>query len=184
VTHDQTEAMALSDLVAVVNKGRILQIGTPSDVYLRPQTEFVAAFVGQTNLLYGRAQANGADLSVDVGWEAPVQALRTGGVETDRDVAVSIRPESIEIVAAGDAGNREAADNRIIGEVRGVSFLGQQIRYTVQVGPRQVVVATNPRIVFSIGDAVELRFPKDSTVAVPRDVENPPALPVRSRRVE
>ena len=57
VTHDQTEALTLSDRIAVVDRGRILQVGPPAEIYLRPRSEFVARFVGSTNVLYGRAQA-------------------------------------------------------------------------------------------------------------------------------
>jgi len=92
VTHDQEEAMAISDLIAVMNNGVILQIGQPKELYHRPATEFVAVFVGKTNILTGKLikKDDKAWISFDFGHEIPVEGLDS---VPEQDVRVSIRPE-------------------------------------------------------------------------------------------
>jgi iron(III) transport system ATP-binding protein len=174
VTHDQTEALALSDLIAVVNRGRILQIGTPAEIYRRPETEFVAKFVGQTTLLRGIVLPGGQDrdtIAVDVGWVAPIRCVRTGGSAGEPAVAVSIRPETIELLPDGAATGGDADGlNHARGEVTATTFLGQQTRYAVRVGADELTVVTSPRVVFGVGEWVTMRFPWDSTVAVSRQI--------------
>lgn len=73
VTHDQEEAMSISDRVAVMNQGRILQVGTPQDIYFRPKNVFVATFIGKSTLLQGKVVKRDADMVVvDVGGEARI----------------------------------------------------------------------------------------------------------------
>jgi putative spermidine/putrescine transport system ATP-binding protein len=93
VTHDQTEAMAMSDRIAVFNQGRIEQIGTPSEVYFTPKTRFVASFVGDSNLLSGKTREGGL---VDVAGIGPI-ATSAGHVPPGKDVSILVRPETIRI---------------------------------------------------------------------------------------
>ncbi|SFJ87058.1 putative spermidine/putrescine transport system ATP-binding protein [Bosea sp. OK403] len=93
VTHDQTEAMAMSDRIAVFNRGRIEQIGTPSEVYFTPKTRFVASFVGDSNLLSGKTREGGL---VDVAGVGPI-ATSAGHVPPGKDVSILVRPETIRI---------------------------------------------------------------------------------------
>jgi len=93
VTHDQTEAMAMSDRIAVFNRGRIEQIGTPSEVYFTPKTCFVASFVGDSNLFAG---TTGADGLVEVDGFGTI-ATSAGHVQPGREVSVLVRPETIRI---------------------------------------------------------------------------------------
>src|SRR5215470_2057302 len=105
VTHDQSEALALSDRIAVIDRGHITQIGSPQDIYFRPANPFVARFVGATNLLTGRliGSANGK-AAVEVLGGKQIQCLVPQGIDDPASVAVSIRPESIRLVArAGGA---------------------------------------------------------------------------------
>ena len=176
VTHDQIEALTLSDQIAVVNKGRILQLGSPSTIYLRPNSEFVARFVGNTNVLYGvlrgKERAGGCRVAIDVGWEQPIGGVIADGAALDGEIAVSVRPEAIEMEAAASAAGGSAGGgpaNSARGEVTGLTFMGQNLRYEVRVRDHQFAVVTPPRSVFSVGDHVILRFPVDSTVAVPRN---------------
>jgi putative spermidine/putrescine transport system ATP-binding protein len=96
VTHDQTEAMAMSDRIAVFNGGRIEQVGPPDDIYFRPQTSFVASFVGDSNILEGTALADGRFRVEGLG---PVAASRDGRVpgEVSR---LLLRPEMVRLAAA------------------------------------------------------------------------------------
>src|SRR5437016_2021621 len=102
VTHDQSEALALSDQIAVIDQGRITQIGSPHDIYFRPANAFVARFVGATNLLAGRltGAADGRG-EVEVLGGRHIRCLIPPGTADASAVSVSIRPESISLVAAG-----------------------------------------------------------------------------------
>lgn len=113
VTHDQEEALALSDRVAVMAKGALLQVGSPADVYLRPETAFVAAFIGRTNLLTTEA------------------AKLFGLVPPRAGSTLGVRPESVTI---GDRG----LDHRAHALVSSVEYLGPTSRYRLQVGNQQI----------------------------------------------
>jgi iron(III) transport system ATP-binding protein len=181
VTHDQTEALTLSDQIAVVDRGRILQVGTPTDIYLRPQSEFVARFVGSTNIIYGMPRppaaaataANGGAMivHVDIGLERPLGCVAPEGVALDGEAAVSVRPETIEITLSrpGAADEASANVNSLEGVVAARTFMGPSLRYDVRVADRDICVIAPPRQVFATGDKVALRFPVESTVAVPRE---------------
>jgi iron(III) transport system ATP-binding protein len=173
VTHDQTEALTLSDRIAVVDRGRILQVGPPTEIYLRPQSEFVARFVGSTNILYGKS-ADGAPppsaqegraLRIEVGLERPLACIAPGGIGPNGEAAVSVRPEAIDIAASTEP-NPSGAINELRGEVAASTFMGANLRYDVRVADRMLSVVTPPRRVFGIGDKVVLRFPCESAVAV------------------
>ena len=101
VTHDQEEALTMSDRIAVMHAGRVEQVGTPEELYERPATRFVADFIGSTNLLRGVVEADGSDPAV-----APASSTRAvhDALGPGSEVEISIRPESIDLVAAGSAG--------------------------------------------------------------------------------
>jgi len=106
VTHDQGEALTMSDRVAVLNRGKIEQFDTPSGLYDRPRTRFVAEFIGETNLLAGRVvQRRGEAAAVTLGSGASVTCDRGGSFETAQDVMVSVRPEMLHLVQDADADN-------------------------------------------------------------------------------
>jgi putative spermidine/putrescine transport system ATP-binding protein len=96
VTHDQTEAMTMSDRIAVFNAGRIEHVGTPTEVYFRPRSRFVASFIGDSNLLEGHVGADGA---IDVPEFGRV-AIERGGLARGARVLLLLRPESIEMTSA------------------------------------------------------------------------------------
>jgi iron(III) transport system ATP-binding protein len=181
VTHDQTEALTLSDRIAVVDRGRILQIGTPTEIYLRPQSEFIARFVGSTNILYGTprapqsappadARGEGRIVHVDIGLDRLLGCVAPAGVVFDGEAAVSVRPETIEIALRSSEQNAAASPNvnSLHGVVAATTFMGPNLRYDVRVADREISVIAPPRQVFAMGDKVALRFPFESTVAVPR----------------
>lgn len=97
VTHDQQEAMTLSDRIAVMRDGRIEQIGTPSEIYDHPATRFVAGFIGDTNLIRGRVTGSGSDvqLQTETGETFPISG--TGEFRSGEDIDVSIRPERLRL---------------------------------------------------------------------------------------
>jgi putative spermidine/putrescine transport system ATP-binding protein len=94
VTHDQEEALTMSDRIAVMRGGRVAQLGTPRDIYDRPTSRFVADFIGDTNILEGVAE--GAALRLAAGWSSPLAAPPPAGA-----TAIALRPEAVRPVAAG-----------------------------------------------------------------------------------
>lgn len=130
VTHDQNEAMAMSDRIAIMNEGRIQQIGTPQEIYDRPASLFVAQFVGHTNLLHGRiSSAHGrGEFAVDVGgMTVPCRAAPELAV--GQEVALSIREELVTLGTASTIDR--AVDFSTAGTVIDKSFLGSQVRFTI-----------------------------------------------------
>ena len=167
VTHSQDEALAMSDQIAVMRDGRIVQIGKPAEIYGLPVSRFVAAFIGLTNIVELRAVAadgngiagslpGGATIRASVG---AIAAAPSGGT-----VAVSIRPVEIAIGRGVGAG---AGDNRLAGRVRTTAFTGGLIDYFVDVGGGlELRVQTTPPAVAEPGDGVTLSFAADRTVVL------------------
>jgi ABC-type Fe3+/spermidine/putrescine transport system ATPase subunit len=138
VTHDQDEALRLSDRIAVVNRGRLEQVGTASEIYDRPCSAFVARFVGDTNMLPGRIAAAGPDRveialdGIDRTLDAPCHvAVASGSL-----AALSIRPENLCLGAA----------DGLPAIVTDVTYAGARIRYALQVTGRSLLadVAVRP----------------------------------------
>jgi iron(III) transport system ATP-binding protein len=156
VTHDQEEAMAISDRIAIMHQGTIVQEGTAEDLYRRPASEFVAQFIGRTNLLAGRVVSAGPG-RVEV--EVAGRRIRVSGeaarVGTGQTVRLVIRPEVVELQAA-DSGSG------VPGTIVSRTFLGEKAEYQVRVGTDIVQVTSyNPvqRGIFSAGQRVMLHFP-------------------------
>ncbi|MEN9576468.1 MAG: hypothetical protein RL514_4323 [Verrucomicrobiota bacterium] len=160
VTHDQDEAMALSDRIAVMNAGRVEQLGTPEELYERPKTRFVAQFIGACNLLEGKFVAHTGG-TVEV--ETPVGLLRvevtSAGVELAEanKFSLGIRPERISLEGGAPG------DNRLMGRIESIAFNGAESHYRVAVGRAEVRVTelnTGRRTLgLFAGDAVELFVP-------------------------
>jgi len=155
VTHDQSEALGLSDRIAVMHRGRIEQLGTPREIYERPATRFVAEFIGASSVLRGRATA--ADRVTLTGGEA-VRVLGVPGLRAGEAVELAIRPERIRL--AGGEG-----ENVMDGRVIGVVYQGLQTELTVEVGGGQrllVFVAEPAPAALAPGQAVRLHLPSDA----------------------
>ncbi len=137
VTHDQEEALSLSDWIAVMNDGRVEQAGTPWDIYYHPRTVFLADFVGAVNLLPATVRAvDGSGVTVAFGvHELRVRAPDDARLAAGQDVRLCIRPETLEI--ADERTGRAAV---IEGEVARKSFLGDRMRYWVVIEGREWIV--------------------------------------------
>ena len=169
VTHDQSEALAISDRIAVMSNGLIMQIGSPKDIYERPTSEFVANFIGTTNLLRGALNAN-----IIAGNEAPVNTplgkllcTFTADVSATPTVGVVIRPENIIIAKIGDDKAAALPDsNRCDGTLLTETYLGEIVEYEVGVGDEIVLIRTKPTESLTPHDAVTLHFPTSQTLAL------------------
>ena len=148
VTHDQEEALTMADTIAVMNDGRIEQMGSGEELYERPQTEFVANFLGLSNLIDGRvASRDGAMATFDAeeGERVFVPSERFANVNGG-PVRVGIRPEKIAIATAGAEGEASSASRNVIhGRVTVASYLGVSIQYVVETrtGRELTVIAPN-----------------------------------------
>jgi spermidine/putrescine transport system ATP-binding protein len=136
VTHDQSEAFAISDRIFVMNQGRVEQAGTQLDIYLRPETEFVANFVGDNNDLAGTVQSieaseDGIRHALVETLGATVRVAAPPGINAGDQVVVFVRPENIEVLADGEG--RENAENVVTGTLGQIVFEGPTVRLTVDV---------------------------------------------------
>ncbi|MBV9133966.1 MAG: ABC transporter ATP-binding protein, partial [Chloroflexi bacterium] len=148
VTHDQLEALSMSDRLALINEGRIVQEGPPRDVYLHPADAFAANFLGRTNLL--DAQVVGPDL-VETRWGRLTCSL-PGTLALGAQVTVGFRPESAELADTGDG---------LVGTVVSTTFVGEAQEYQVDLGGQTVRVKAAPFRTRAEGERVVLRIPAE-----------------------
>jgi putative spermidine/putrescine transport system ATP-binding protein len=162
VTHDQEEALSLSDRVVVMSDGRIEQIGTPSEIYNFPATAFVASFVGTLNLLEARV-IDAGEGRLDVQGQEIRTASRVTG-SNGSAVSVALRPESLSLGGGTDGANR------LSGPVEDVAFLGSIVRIRVGIGEGAVVSLdqfNDPGVQLPApGEVVTASFPRDATLVL------------------
>jgi ABC-type Fe3+/spermidine/putrescine transport system ATPase subunit len=158
VTHDQAEALGLSDRIAVMHAGRIEQLGAPREIYERPATRFVADFIGASTALRGRATA--PDRVTVAGAALHV---RGGALGVGADVELAIRPERVRLAAG-------PGDNVLDARVEGLVYQGAQTELTARLGDGQrvLVFVTEPAPVrLAPGEAVRLHLPPDAFMVLP-----------------
>ena len=159
VTHDQAEAMVISDRIAVLDRGRVAQVGTADEVFLRPRTRFVAEFIGKTNLVEGVAVA--AD-TIAVG---PLRLrVASTGLVAGAPVAVSIRPHDIALASPG---NGAAGANALRGTVQRASFLGDSVDCQVRVAESDVVLRVAAPAAHRVRPGEAVRLSIDPAACVP-----------------
>jgi spermidine/putrescine transport system ATP-binding protein len=163
VTHDQTEALALSHRIAVMNAGHVEQQDEPSKIYGFPRTRFVADFIGHCNLLSGVVSGNADGIvSVDVAGLGPVRVAAESRLVTGRPGTVALRPEKIRIGAAAPA---DAPDNHFRGIVADMLYMGDVTMYIVDTpgGPKIETLLANSASgrakFFEVGDEVDMSWP-------------------------
>ena len=138
VTHDQEEALSISDRIVVLDRGRIEQIGTPREIYERPATPFVAAFIGTANRFEGRVLSEAEGL-VEMG-DRQLKVARDGSLTGRRDVVIVVRPERISLHRLDLPGATTTTTNVFEGVVRSLTYLGPIDRVQVDVAGQPVVV--------------------------------------------
>jgi thiamine transport system ATP-binding protein len=173
VTHDQEEALAVSDRVAVMNGGHVEQVGSPRAIYREPTTPFVASFVGDNNLFEGSVtgiDSGGATVDVEgtpFRVEPDEAKLRPGATAT-----FAVRPEQLRVVD-GD-GSKDSDENRLTGDVKRAEFLGETTRVWLDWEGRELVVRTPTKLdgrVTVAFDADAAHVVGDGETATERDGE-------------
>lgn len=157
VTHDQEEALALSDRIAVIRHGVIEQVGTPEELYKHPKKLFIASFIGESNMLAGTILQIGHDYAVvvmDSG--AKFKIPMNDGLIPRQRVKISIRPENINLSTD--------KDNRFSGQVMESSFMGTTRRITVNVNGTPLKICIPAHTNCNIGDVVSLSFASEDCV--------------------
>jgi spermidine/putrescine transport system ATP-binding protein len=182
VTHDQEEALTMSNRIAVMSRGKALQIGSAVEIYERPNCKFVADFIGETNFLMGTVKEI-SDGRVMVRLSAPEQEITgigVGELRAGQSVAVSIRPEKVHL--ADDDGSEVIGsgipENQVRGKVTATAYIGSDTRVVVQlaegvrmkVWEQNAISTLDPEAYYCSGDAVRIFIPFDNTLVLPEDV--------------
>jgi ABC-type Fe3+/spermidine/putrescine transport system ATPase subunit len=159
VTHDQSEAMAISDRIAVMRKGRIMQVGTPNELYMEPKSIFVAHFIGESNFLEGYVV--GMDekaMTIKLRGDIEIQTARKDA-KTGERVILAIRP-GLFLAEKGTV----KAQNSIAGTVERITFEGTTVRYEIRLVNEDLIVTIRPSMIeewFGLGEQVTVSFPPE-----------------------
>jgi spermidine/putrescine transport system ATP-binding protein len=163
VTHDQEEALTMSDRIAVMNLGKVLQIGSPEEIYERPTTRFVADFIGETNFLYGIVEEiSGQEVVVSLEKQATVRGYCTVPVQNGQEVSVVIRPEKF---ALGQNG-------MVKGWVEESIYIGTDTRYIIRLTDEQIVTVREQNLDpgrdhhYRVGDEVGLNWNPENAMVL------------------
>ena len=176
VTHDQDEAMTMADRIAVMDRGRLAQVGTPAEIYESPATRSVAAFVGDVTLFEGTVERREGDLVTVQG--ASGQAFRVAAgpqheaaaLAAGQAVAVAVRPEKMELLADAP----EPGPNVLAGEIWDIGYLGDWTTYRVRIADGSIVRVARANASRHVArpltweDRVWLRFAPDAAVVLAR----------------
>jgi iron(III) transport system ATP-binding protein len=164
VTHDQSEALALSHAIGVMREGRLVQVGTPREIYGRPANPFVADFVGTTNFVDGivtsvDAASTTARIDSELG---SVLATTSGPLRAGDAVVLTVRPEDVELSESA-----LAAPNSWRAAVEQKVFLGESIDFRVRIGDRVLLSRAHPRLSTRIGQPIHVGIACDKLLALP-----------------
>jgi len=185
VTHDQEEAMTMSDRIAVMNRGHYEQLGDPESLYERPATRFVAGFLGVSNLLPGAVQGtDGKYTTVKLADDTRVRAP-SALVNGKESVSIGVRPEKIRLRAPADGAGTPTGHNQLRGVVRDASYLGVSTQYQVEArdGVRLTVYEQNVERatrseLWAPGEEVLLTWSPDHSFVVAEATSPSPSVPV------
>jgi len=167
VTHDQGEAMTMSDRIGVMENGRLLQVGAPHDIYERPQTRFVATFIGHSNLLPGRVTSIGKDRRASVDCDgAQLEAIAPDHILQGDSVTLSLRFEKITL----NPPSTGRIEHCLPGTISKRTYMGPMIRYETTIANGQVLTADVANVedqrIFEEGENLSLSWAEGSIVIV------------------
>jgi iron(III) transport system ATP-binding protein len=161
VTHDQDEALSMSDRVAVMSAGEVQQIGTPETIYRHPANRFVAEFVGRVNLIEGLVSgSDGGGVVVDVA-DSPHRLTVHDGAGATGSVTVAVRPEAVTVMRLDDQSVN--GTNTWEADVATVAFLGDHYEYEINAGSLALTVQSSRRVE---GDRIKVHIPPDACAVV------------------
>ncbi len=167
VTHDQGEALTMSDRIAVMNQGKVLQIGVPEEIYERPRNRFVADFIGETNFIEGVVADPGPPARIRIAEETLLGTWADDPLPSGAKATLSIRPEKIVLTRPKETLPPDSPKiAQISGRVVDLVYLGTDTRYTVRIpGGKEVIIrtqnVTSSEHFFHIGDEVTLHWNPD-----------------------
>jgi spermidine/putrescine transport system ATP-binding protein len=181
VTHDQEEALTMSDRIAVMSRGKTLQIGTSVEIYERPNCRFVADFIGETNFLTGTVKTIDKDRVVVkiASPEQEITGIGIGNLSIGQAVAISIRPEKVRLV--DDDGSYitdlKGTENHLHGRVTATAYIGSDTRVVLELGAgvrmkvweQNAVSTLDPEAYYTVGDAIRIIIPYENTLVLPED---------------
>ena len=173
VTHDQAEALSMADRIAVMRRGRLVQVGTPHELYTRPESAFVAQFIGGTNLIEGTLEEIGDLLTVKT--QAGVVHAKNGvkGIKRGDTVFCSVRPESLEIRPAPESSDvRSRTTNHLLAEVKTIMYLGDSEQYSLRLADSitmHAVEYTPTARKAQVCERVALQFDPQAVVVLPQE---------------
>jgi ABC-type Fe3+/spermidine/putrescine transport system ATPase subunit len=164
VTHDQAEAMSLSDRIAMFNKGQLEQVGTPVEIYERPRTRFVGDFLGRTIIVRGTLRCDAGQHWVDIGGSGriAVGAGQNGQFGDGQPMRVLSRPEDIVLLPMGDM-----EPNQVTGKVERITYMGDHLEYTISAAGRSLVLPATKKENYPVGTAIRLVFDPASITILP-----------------
>ncbi len=166
VTHDQAEAMSISDRIAVMKKGKIVQIGSPKELYMHPNSLFVAFFIGESNLLEGsitHLEGENAEIELREGYR--IWALNERNLKISDRVVIAIRPETCEMTVGFAEGS-----NGLFGAIEKTTFEGTVIRYEIRLVNGERFVISRPSLTeewVAIGQEITITYPKEKAHLFP-----------------
>lgn len=181
VTHDQEEALTMSNRIAVMNKGKALQIGGAVEIYERPNCRFVADFIGETNFLTGTIKTLTNDrVTVQLNsLNQEITGIWQGALSLRQAVVVSIRPEKVRLVDDDkkEIGNLAGNENLLRGKVVTTAYIGSDTRVVLDIGAglrmraweQNAISTLDPDAYYSSGDAVRMYIPIENTLVLPED---------------
>ena len=166
VTHDQEEALTMSDRIGVMSQGKLLQLGTAQEVYESPQTRFVSDFIGETNYIQGRV-ASTRDNYIEVAVDPDLRMWASGmaDVQSGQEVTIAFRPEKISLNTEAPEGH-----NHLSGVIAGAIYTGSATSFDIRLPSGSVINAKTQNIGFSgdstfhMGDEISISWPIDSTL--------------------
>ncbi len=163
VTHDQAEALALSDRIAVVNQGRLEQVGTPMEVYERPLTRFVADFLGHTVVMKGTVRNDGGQSWVDVNGKGRVIISPDSKFPDGEMVRILSRPEDMTLLPMGELG-----PNQVAGNIERIAYMGDHLEYTIAAAGRSLTLPATKKESYPIGADIRLAFDPACVTTLPQ----------------
>ncbi len=166
VTHDQGEALGMSNRIAVMNNGKVEQIGRPKDIYDSPASHFVADFIGISNFFKGKVEGSAPGLLTIGTIHGPIVVASDLPLTVGSEVTVSIRPEYVAMKEAKDEGG-ETQSNVVFGSVRSRAFQGDCVQYQITVGDELIRVQSHPSETLGTGTQVELRLAQERCTLIP-----------------